>query len=181
MNFVKETCGCALILAAALLTSLGTARAQVPPSSICPVASNVVFRMAPPDLSVPINSGSVTAFAVRTHNPQTWDFYPDSVQINGSSIAINAHSVFVLIPGIFPLQFFPIGQLAAGTYSVTINPVVTSVTPNFNCPPVTVPLVVVQAFENVPVPVTSGAWAALLAILAGLLGLTWMSRRRVGR
>ncbi|MEO7916741.1 MAG: hypothetical protein ABIR16_03790 [Dokdonella sp.] len=87
--------------------------------------------------------------------------------------------MFVLISAIYPLQYFPIGQLAAGTYSVTFNPVVTNVTPTFVCPALTVPLVVAQAFENVPVPVTDGIWATLLAGLAGLLGVTWMSRRRL--
>lgn len=163
------------VTVAFLAPTLGTA--QVPPSSICPAAGDVFFRTAPPNITVPINSGSITEFAVRTQNLQTWDFYPDNIQINGFSIVIDAHSVLVLIPGIYPLQYFAIGQLAAGTYSLTLNPVVNSVTPNFICPPVTVSLVVAQAYENLPVPVTNGGWAALLAVLAGVVGLTWISRR----
>ena len=154
-------------------------RSQVPPAPVCPISSDVHFIAAPPASPSAINSATVTQMGIYVISSGHWDFIPQNILVAGFAVTASAQGQYLLFPG--PVKFVPVGILPAGSYSVTINPTATNVTPNVACPALTVPLVVVQGLENVPVPIANGAWAALLASLAGLLGLAWMSRRRLGR
>ena len=106
----------AIFLATSLLPS-NDVNAQVPPTSICPVASNVFFSVAPPSPPGAINSGAITQIAIRVRTDQVWDFIPENIQIAGFSVTMGASSEYILIPDMFPLQYRPIGRLPAGNYA----------------------------------------------------------------
>ena len=160
-----------------------SAQAMAQTAPICPVASDVQFAsfgpFPSPLITVLTPALPVQMFVRFYPDPAStsgWDvFFPDAT-INGYSISATGYTV--PIPGFVTPgpRFFSLGNLAAGTYTVTIRPFANNLSPPVACPVLVVPMVVNALPGSEPVPLGF----APLAVLSGLLATAglWFSRRR---
>lgn len=162
-----------------LTSAVTIAQAQTTPHCATADAS-ILFRSNTPPFGA-IDSTTEILMGIRQYEQQTggaWDFPPQDVVVSGSNITADAPGVSVFGSEV-PYTMGSLGILPAGTYTITIRPIATNVTPNVVCPTFNVPLVVPQAYEYVPVPVLAGSLAFLLSLLVGIIGTTSLRRRRI--
>ena len=160
-----------------------SAQAMAQTAPVCPVAADIHFVSFTPPPLIPITVFTpafpvlmVARFFPSPSSVGPWDLRINNAAFSGNAITVDGNVVLVPSIGIPPpLQYFSLGNLAAGTYTVTVRPVFGSTSP-VACPELVLPLVIHALPGSVPVPVGF----APLAVLAGLLASAglWFSRRR---
>lgn len=159
-----------------------SAHAMAQTAPVCPVATDVQFVSFTPPPLTPITVFTpefpvlIVARFYNAASAALWDLQITNATLSGNAITVDGNVRFVPPLGVPPpLQFFSLGNLSAGNYTVTVRPVFGSATP-VACPELVLPLVVNGLPGSEPVPMGF----VPLAVLGGLLGSAglWFSRRR---
>lgn len=150
---------------------------------ICPTSPYIfVLRIAPGEPGGPPISDRLIQLLIQqtVSSNEYWQFKLQDATRSGNVISGNAPGIgFIGGFSGLPNQVGIFGPLPAGEYSIVVQPIATNVTPNVNCPLLTIPLTVLQGNEFVPVPAVTGTLAALLgSLLAGMGALVLRLRRR---
>lgn len=162
------------------LLAATSAVAQTAP--VCPINPYITLAaLFAPGAGPPVSDRQIllliSQFITAT---EIWNYVIQDVVVSGNQIAGSAPGVRRPIGPGAPNQYGVFGPVPAGDYTITVQPIATNVTPNVNCPLLTIPLTVRQGNEATPVPGITGRLATLLAgLLACIAALALRLRRRV--
>lgn len=161
---------------------LATANVAAQTAPICPTSPYIfVLRFAPSEVEgPPISNRRIQLLIQQTvSSTEYWQFKLQNATVSGNVISGDAPGIGFL--GGFsgrPNAVGIFGPITAGDYSIIVQPIATNVTPNVNCPLLTIPLTVLQGNEAVPVLAPTGALAALLASLLACIAIVVLRLRR---
>lgn len=159
-----------------------SAQATAQTAPVCPAATDIRFvSFVPPGLTptttfTPAFPVLIVSRFYNSASAATWDLSINNAAFSGNVITVDGNVVFVpsfSIPP--PLQYFSLGNVTAGNYTVTVRPIF-GITSPVACPELVLPLVINALPGSEPVPFGFAPLAVLAGLLAGV-GL-WFSRRR---
>lgn len=174
----RSLCSCMALL----LLATATVAAQTAP--ICPSSPYIRILRFPNEFGVggvPISDHRVELLIQQVvSTTEYWNFKFEGAVVVDNVISGSAPGIRAPPPGFppGPVQAGLFGPVPAGDYTIIVQPIATNVTPNVNCPLLTIPLTVLQGNQAVPVPAPTGALAALLASLLACIAIVVLRLRR---